>query len=97
GPLNFSGPATGMKFFIEGSTDANVAANKLELRVPRNARVWIKTGSADIDVSGIGGGLDLNIIGGTVRVNGKPRELLVESMDGAVTFSGFADYARIKT
>jgi hypothetical protein len=97
GPLNFAGPATGMKFFIEGTSDANVAANKLELRVPRNARVWLKTGSADIDVQGVGGGLDLNIIGGSIRVHGKPRELLVESMDGAVTFTGFTDYARIKT
>jgi len=97
GPLNFTGPATGMKFFVEASSDAGLAANKLELRVPRNARVWVKTGSADIEVSGIGGGLDLNIIGGSIRVNGKPRELLVESMDGAVTFTGFTDYARLKT
>jgi DUF4097 and DUF4098 domain-containing protein YvlB len=97
GPLNFTGPVAGMKFFIEGTTDANVAANKLELRVPRNARVWVKTGSADIDVEGVGGGLDLNIIGGSIRVQGKPRELLVESMDGSVWFKGFSDYARLKT
>ncbi len=97
GPLNFAGPATGMKFYVEASSDAGLAANKLELRVPRNARVWVKTGSADIEVSGVGGGLDLNIIGGSIRVNGKPRELLVESMDGAVTFTGFTDFARVKT
>ncbi len=97
GPLNFAGPATGMKFYVEASSDAGLAANKLELRVPRNARVWVKTGSADIEVSGVGGGLDLNIIGGSIRVHGKPRELLVESMDGAVTFTGFTDFARVKT
>ena len=97
GAMNPGGPTPGMKYFIESSLDASFAANRLELRVPRNARVWVKTGSADIEVSGVGGGLDLNIIGGSIRVNGKPRELLVESMDGAVTFSGFTDYARIKT
>lgn len=97
GALHPTGPTSGMKFFVESPGDASIAGNRLELRVPRNARVWVKTGSADIDVSGIGGGLDLNIIGGSVRVNGKPRELLVESMDGAVTFRGFADFARIKT
>lgn len=97
GALHPTGATSGMKFFIESAPDASFAANRLELRVPRNARVWVKTGSADIDVSGVGGGLDLNIIGGSVRVNGKPRELLVESMDGAVTFSGFAEYARLKT
>lgn len=97
GPLNVTGPVTGMKFFVETATDAGVTANKLELRVPRGARVWVKAGSADIDVSGVGGGLDLNIIGGSIRVSGKPRELLVESMDGSVSFTGFADYARLKT
>lgn len=97
GPLNFSGPATGMKFFVEATNDAGLAANRLELRVPRNANLWIKTGSADIDVAGVGGGLDLNIIGGSIRVNGKPRELIVESMDGSVTFTGFSDFARLKT
>lgn len=97
GALHPTGVTSGMKFFIESAADASTAGNRLELRVPRNARVWVKTGSADIDVAGVGGGLDLNIIGGSIRVNGKPRELLVESMDGAVTFSGFADYARLKT
>ena len=97
GPLNFTGPVTGMKFYVEGSADASVMANRLELRVPRNARIWVKTGSADIDCAGVGGGLDLNIIGGSIRVSGKPRELLAESMDGTVTFSGYSDYARLKT
>ena len=56
-----------------------------------------KSGSANVDVAEVVGGLDLNIVGGSVKVNGKPRELLVESMDGAVTFTGFAEYAKIKT
>lgn len=97
GPLNFTGAVTGMKFYVDGAPDANTMANRFELRVPRNARVWVKTGSADIDCTGVGGGLDLNIIGGSVRVNGKPRELLVESMDGSVHFGGYSDYARLKT
>jgi hypothetical protein len=96
-PLNFTGPVTAMKFFVDGAADASVAANRFELRVPRNARVWVKTGSAEIDCAGVAGGLDLNIIGGSIRVNGKPRELLVESMDGTVHFSGYSDYARLKT
>jgi hypothetical protein len=97
GPLNVSGPVSGMKFYVEAPDEAAQKANKLELRVPRNARVWIKTGSADIDVQGVAGGLDLNIVGGSIKVNGKPRELIAESMDGSVTFSGFADFAKLKT
>lgn len=97
GPTAVRGPIAGMKFFVEAADEAALRGNRLELRVPRNARVWIKAGSADIDVEGVGGGLDLNIVGGSVRVNGKPRELIVESMDGSVTFTGFADYAKVKT
>lgn len=97
GALTSSGPVQGMKFYIDGPMDPTVSQNRFEMRVPRNARIWVKTGSADIDCNGVGGGLDLNVIGGSVRVNGKPRELLVESMDGSVTFTGFAEFARVKT
>ena len=97
GALNATGPVLGMKMFVESPDGVSLAGNRLELRVPRGARVWAKAGSADITVDGVAGGLDLNIIGGSVRVTGKPQELIVESMDGAVTFSGFTDFARIKT
>jgi len=97
GALNPTGPVQGMKFFVETAQGASTAGNRLELRVPRNARVWVKAGSADITVDGVAGGLDLNIMGGSVRVTGKPRELLVESMDGPVTFTGYTDFARLKT
>lgn len=97
GAVNRSGPVQGMKFFVEAPEGASIAGNRLELRVPRNARVWVKAGSADIMVDGVAGGLDLNIMGGSVRVSGKPRELLVESMDGPVTFTGYTEFARLKT
>jgi len=87
----------GMKAYVEAPNDASAKASRLELFVPRNARVWIKAGSADIEVSRVSGSLDLNIAGGSVKVNAKPRELIVESMDGDVTFTGFAEYARLKT
>ena len=97
GAYNATGPVQGMKMYAESPEGASIAGNRLELRVPREARVWVKTGSADITVNGVAGGLDLNIVGGSVRVTGKPRDLVIESMDGAVTFSGYADFARIKT
>lgn len=96
GPLNPTGPVAGMKFFIETS-DGATGANRLELRVPRRARVWIKTGSADIECESVSGGLDLNIVGGSVKVNGKPRELIVESMDGSIHVFGDVEYGRLKT
>jgi hypothetical protein len=97
GAMAGPGPTTGMKFWIDAPDQASAKNNRLELRVPRNARVWIKSGSADIDASDVTGGLDLNIVGGSVKVSGKPRELIVESMDGKVTCVGAPEYAKLKT
>jgi hypothetical protein len=90
-----AGRSPGAKFFLEGP--AGAPNGKLELRVPAGARVWAKSGSATIDVEGVTGGLDLNIIGGSVRVIGNPHELTVESMDGEVTVEGAPAWARLKT
>ena len=59
--------------------------------------MWAKSGSASIDVTGVLGGLDLNIVGGSVTVSGNPRELNIESMDGGVTVTGAPTWMRAKT
>jgi Putative adhesin len=97
GPMANTGLVLGMKFFVNAPDEPALRGNKLELRVPQLARVWIKAGSADIEASGVTGGLDLNIVGGSVRVSGSPRELIVESMDGGVTVNGSPEFARLKT
>src|SRR5437588_8927376 len=80
-------PARAIKMFVEGAQDG-VGTTKLELHVPMRARIWAKGGSAEIDASGVSGGLDLNIVGGSVTVHGDPRKLIIESMDGNVTIDG---------
>jgi DUF4097 and DUF4098 domain-containing protein YvlB len=92
-----TGPSRGAKFFIEGATDVFPTSAALELRVPARARVWAKSGSAEIDVSGVTGGLDLNIVGGSVNVQSTPRELNIESMDGDVRVQAGASWLRVKT
>ena len=91
-----TGPVTGLKFYIEGAPNAAVSGS-LELFVPAGATVWAKSGSATIDVTGITGGLDLNIVGGSISVAGNPRELNIESMDGGVTVNGAPTWMRAKT
>lgn len=93
----FGLPTRGAKWYVEAPTDAPTTATRLELRVPAKARVWAKAGSADIEVVGVTGGLDLNIVGGSIRVAGDPRELNIESMDGSVTIDGRAGWLRAKT
>ena len=87
----------GMKMFVETANEQAGRVGKLVLRVPRGARVWLKTGSADMDVTGVTGGLDLNVVGGSITVHGNPRELRAESMDGSVIVDGTPDWVRVKT
>jgi hypothetical protein len=91
------GLGRGAKFFVEAPAEVYPSGAALELRVPSRARVWAKSGSADITVSGVTGGLDLNIVGGTVTVTSAPRELNIESMDGSVRVMAGAAWLRVKT
>src|SRR3712207_8110138 len=50
-------PAPGMKIYVEGARGP-APGSTLELRVPARARVWAKGGSADVEVTGVTGGLD---------------------------------------
>ena len=89
-------PSAGMKIYVEVPR-APAPDAKLELRVPTRARVWAKSGSADVEVVGLTGGVDINIVGGSVRVACSPAELQVESMDGSVTIEGSPAWLRAKT
>lgn len=89
-------PAAGVKFYIDAPAQAN-ASGQLELRVPSGATVWAKSGSAQIRVAGITGGLDLNVVGGSISVEGSPREVNIESMDGDVDVTGTPAWLRVKT
>ena len=92
-----AGPTRGLKLFVESPTEQAVRDGSLTVRVPRGARVWLKTGSSDVTVSEVTGGLDLNVVGGSITVHGSPRELNAESMDGAVTVDGSPSWMRVKT
>jgi hypothetical protein len=87
----------GIKMFVESPTEQAGHEGSLVLRVPRGARVWLKTGSADVTVSEVTGGLDVNVVGGSITVHGNPRELRAESMDGAVKIDGTPSWMRVKT
>ena len=85
------------KFFVDSPSDDYPTGATLEVRVPTKARVWAKSGSGTIEVTGVTGGLDLNIVGGSVTVSSSPRELSIESMDGAVHVLAGAAWLRVKT
>jgi hypothetical protein len=90
-------PARGAKFYVESKLDGYPNGAALEVHVPARARVWAKSGSAVIEVTGVTGGLDLNIVGGSVVVSSAPHELNIESMDGDVRVLAGAAWLRVKT
>jgi hypothetical protein len=98
-PFHMGGGPRGVKLGVWDETaTGSVAPADLEVRVPRRARVWVKAGqTADVDVREVTGGLDVNIVAGTVRVRGAPRELNVEAMDGSVEIVGSPAWMRVKT
>jgi len=89
------------RFF--GAGDAHVRTlelagrAELEVHVPRNVTIWVKSTTADIEVIGVDGTLDLTSVGGTIHVVGTPQDVTAETMSGSVELAGGTGRARVKT
>lgn len=98
---NFAGPGAAavpmVKMYLDDPSDSAAGRARLTLYVPARARVWAKAGSAELVASDVTGGLDLNVIGGSVTVSGSPREVNVEAMDANVVVRGTPEWLRVKT
>ncbi|MGH7586845.1 MAG: hypothetical protein ACREMH_11395 [Gemmatimonadales bacterium] len=92
------GQGAGAKLGVEPKGKGTVPPRSdLRVFVPRNARVWIKTDEAVIDVAGVAGQVDAFSVGGRVKVTGPVRALSIESMDGAVEVEGQMGWVRLKS
>jgi putative adhesin len=91
------GGYTGAKMFVESVNDRNPKPTRLELWVPARVRLWIKTATANIDVSDVAGGLDLYVVSGTIDVTGNPHELNAEAIDGDIHITGSPSWMRAKS
>jgi hypothetical protein len=87
----------GTKMGIWDTGEQGLGPSHLEIRVPAQSSVWIKTASASIHVSAVTGGLDLYSVNGVIRIEGQPREVYAESMGGDVTVHADTRSARIRT
>ena len=68
----------------------------LEIRVPRRARLWVKSVSAAIEASGLIGELECVSVSGSIRIEGSLKLLVAESMDGDLKVFGPMDVVRLK-
>lgn len=91
------GGYTGAKMFVESLNDRDPKPTRLEIWVPSRVRLWIKTATANIDVSDVAGGLDLYVVSGTIDVTGNPHELNAEAIDGDIHITGSPAWVRAKS
>ena len=95
--LHFGGGKTGVKMFVEGRDERNPAPAAIEVMVPAGAKVWVKTATADVEVSGVSGSVDLYVVGGRITVTGSPADLNAEAIDGSITVNGSPGWLRAKS
>jgi hypothetical protein len=91
------GGYAGAKMFVEAVNDRDPKPARLEVWVPARVRLWVKTATANIDVSGVDGGLDLYVVSGTIDVTGNPHELNAEAIDGDIHITGSPAWVRAKS
>jgi len=65
-------------------TGAAMPPIDVEVRVPQRSSVWVMGREADVDVSGVTGAVEVSTGGGPVRVDGAPRSVHAETIDGNV-------------
>ena len=95
--FHMGGGYTGVKMFVESVNDRDPKPTRLEIWAPARVRLWVKTATANIDVSDIAGGLDLYVVSGTIDVTGNPRELNAEAIDGDIHIAGSPSWVRAKS
>jgi hypothetical protein len=66
----------------------NVQRSDLEIRVPARSNPQVRTTSADIEVSGVGGAIDARSTSGSVTISGNAREVAANSTSGRVEITG---------
>jgi hypothetical protein len=85
------------KMGIEGPLELDQAPAHLYIRVPARAKVWVKSATANIVMSGLQGGIDAFSTSGNIRFEGNPDQLNVETMDGNVDVTAGGTWVRAKT
>lgn len=93
------GDGNAVKLGIDIPNDDPRAAepSTLDVWLPSEARVRVKTARGSIEVEGVTGALDLAATSGNITVGGVPRELTVETMDGAIELDGAIVWLRARS
>lgn len=97
GSFYMGGAGRGAKLGIERHDELKEGQPAtLDIRVPRNVRLWIKTGSASVEAFGLTGELECSSVDGSIRIEGSLRLVVAESMEGNLNVAGAMDVVRLK-
>ena len=97
GSFYMGGAGRGAKLGIERQDEVKEGQPAtLEVRVPRNARLWVKSASATVEASGLTGEIECSSVDGSIRVEGSLRLVIAESMEGNINVAGATTVARLK-
>ena len=92
----FGGGPSGVKFGIEArSSGADSHPSRLVIHLPRTSQLSMKGVSANIQAVDVSGWF--YTVGGDIDVGGRVGEVEAEAMDGNVTVSATARWARVRT
>jgi DUF4097 and DUF4098 domain-containing protein YvlB len=86
-----------MKMFVEDPDERNPAPANLEVWVPLRTKLWIKTATASVTVSGVSGSLDIYVVSGNIDVSGDPSDVNAEAIDGSIRIVGSPSWVRAKS
>lgn len=97
--LYVGGSRAAAKVAIEGPVDSSIQVSSatLEVRVPRNARVSIRGATTSVDASNIAGEFDYTSGRGRLHLEGAPRRVSAETLDGNIEIVGLAASTRVRT
>ncbi len=86
------------KMGIEGQDPSLTGpGSELDVHVPRGARVWVKSGSANVELTGLSAEVEVTSLTGSIRLDGAPRVATLETIDGDLTITGAATVIRART
>lgn len=97
GRFFIGGTGAGMKLGVEAPDSTTTGTAVLDVSVPAGARVWIKSASASIEVSGVTGTVEVFTVGGQVRIDGSPSVVTAESLDGNLELAVTSNDAQVHT
>jgi hypothetical protein len=97
GSFYMGGSGRGAKLGIERQDELKEGQPAtLDIRVPRNARLWVKSASASVEASGLTGELECSSVNGSIRIEGSLRLVVAESMEGNLNVAGAMSVVRLK-